>query len=124
VTPAPSTGAHSTGSIGGTLVKVTKLAVYRGILKEERYSRAQAKEVAKSRKKWERELVSAYNADADEYKELAALVKAEKWKAAFKYWQELDTFVREGVPTPHVEFIARKVIAEHELGTKNRRKHK
>jgi hypothetical protein len=94
--------------------KVTALAVYRNILKEERYSRAQAKSVAKSRKKWEKELVGAYNADADEYKELAALVKAEKWVEAFKYWRQLDTFVREGVPSAHAEFMARKVLAEHE----------
>jgi hypothetical protein len=86
--------------------KVTALAVYRNILQEERYSRAQAKVVAKSRKKWEKELVDAYIADADDYKELAKLVKEKKWREAFKFWQELDTFVREGVPTPHAEFMA------------------
>jgi hypothetical protein len=92
--------------------KVTALAVYRGLLKEERYSRAQAK-ACKRQKEW-KDLVPAYIADADEYKELAALVKAEKWKEAYKFYSELDTFVREGVPTHHVAFIARKVIAEHE----------
>lgn len=100
----------ATGSIGGTLakkIKVTALAVYRNILKEERYSRAQAKQCAKSRDKFTRkDMVACYNADADDYKELAKLVKAEEWRKAFKFWQELDTFVREGVPGAHAEFMA------------------
>jgi hypothetical protein len=87
--------------------KVTALAVYRNILKEERYSRAQAVKCAKSKDKFTRkDMVACYNADADDYKELAKLVKAEKWREAFKFWQELDTFVREGVPTAHAEFMA------------------
>jgi len=88
-------------------IKVTALAVYRNILKEERYSRAQAVKCAKSKDKFERtDMVTCYNADADDYKELAKLVKAKKWREAFKSWQELDTFVREGVPSAHAEFMA------------------
>lgn len=65
----------------------------------------QARKVAKSRKKWEREMVCAYNADADDYKKLTALVKAKNWKRAFTFWQGLDTFVREGVPSAHMKWI-------------------
>lgn len=92
--------------------RVTALAVYRNILKEERYSRSQAKE-CKGSKEWG-DLVKAYLADADDYKKLAGLVKAEEWVKAFKFYQGLDTFVREGIPTHHAEFMARKVIAAHE----------
>lgn len=92
--------------------RVTALAVYRNILKEERYSRAQAKE-CKGSKEWG-DLVDAYIADADDYKKLAALVKAAEWRKAFTFYQSLDTFVREGVPLHHAEFMARKVIAGHE----------
>lgn len=93
--------------------RVTALAVYRNILKEERYSRAEAKNCKRS-KEW-KDLVKAYLADADDYKKLAELVKAEEWRKAFTFYRGLDTFVREGIPTHHAEFMARKVIAEHEL---------
>jgi hypothetical protein len=92
--------------------RVTALAVYRHILKEERYSRAQAKSCRNS-KEW-KDLVGAYNADADDYKKLAGLVKAEEWRKAFTFYQGLDTYVREGIPTHHAAFMAQKVIAGHE----------
>ncbi len=50
-------------------------------------------------------MVCAYNADADDYKKLTALVKAKNWKRAFTFWQGLDTFVREGVPSAHMKWI-------------------
>jgi hypothetical protein len=89
--------------------KITYLAIIRNILAEERYSRQQAKECARSKDKDDRELVAAYNSDADDYKKLAKLVKAKKWKEAFKFWEELDTFVREGVPSVHARWIAEQI---------------
>jgi hypothetical protein len=90
--------------------KVTYLAVIRNILAMERDSRETAKKCAKSRNKFDRtQMVKAYNADADDYKKLAELVRAEKWKEAFKFWWSLDTFVREGIPTAHAEWIAKKI---------------
>ena len=99
-----------------TKVKVTYLAIIRNVLREEREARADAKEVAKSKLKWERDMVKAYLADADDYKKLAELLRAKKWKKAFKFWEGLDTYVREGVPTLHMEWVARKAIAEHNRG--------
>ena len=89
--------------------RVTFQMVVNRCIEMEQHSRQQAAEVKKSRKKWEREMVDSYNADADEYKKLGELIKARDYKAAFKYWQNLDTFVREGIPSTLMRWVLGKV---------------
>lgn len=75
----------------------------------EQHSRKLAAEVKKSRKKWERELAESYIRDAAEYQELGKLVKARDYASAFQYWQKLDTFVREGIPSSLMKWVLDKV---------------
>jgi hypothetical protein len=85
--------------------RITYQVVLRRILAMEKHTRLQAESVKNSRKKWERELVTGYNADADDYRKLAALVKAKQWKKAITFWEHLDTFVREGIPSEHIVWL-------------------
>ncbi len=65
--------------------RITYQMVVNRCVEMEQHSRQQASAVAKSRKKWEREMVEGYNADADEYKKLGEMIKARDYKAAFQY---------------------------------------
>lgn len=89
--------------------RVTFQMVVDRCLEMEQHSRQQATRVKKSRKRWERELVEGYIRDAAEYQELAGLVKTRRYAEALKYWQELDTFVREGIPSTLMQWVADKV---------------
>jgi hypothetical protein len=92
---------------------VQRRVTYRMVLDRcaemEQHSRQQAAVEAKSRKKWEREMAEAHTADADDYKILGQLIKARDYKAAFKFWQGLDTFVREGIPSTLMQWVLGKV---------------
>jgi hypothetical protein len=85
--------------------RITHQVVLRRILAMEKHTRLQAESVKGSPKKWERELVAGYNEDADDYKKLATLVKAKKWARAVSFWESLDTFVRDGVPSEHIVWM-------------------
>jgi hypothetical protein len=89
--------------------RVTYQMVRDRCVEMEQHSRQQAATVKNSRKKWEREMVEGYNSDADEYKKLGEMVKARDYKAAFQYWQSLDTFVREGIPSSLMQWVLGKV---------------
>jgi hypothetical protein len=85
--------------------RITYRVVLQRIVAMEKHTRLQAESVKTSSKKWERELVVGYNEDANDYAKLAALVKAKQWKKAITFWENLDTFVRDGVPSEHIVWM-------------------
>jgi hypothetical protein len=89
--------------------RVTYQMVLDRCIEMEQHSRQQAATVKKSRKKGERELAVSYTADADEYKKLGGLIKARNYAGALRFWRELDTFVREGIPSTLMQWVAEKV---------------
>lgn len=109
---------------GGWMVPQTKKITHDMVVKRciemEQDSRNSAEEVRKSKKKWEREMVDAYIADADDYAKLGKLIKMKKWKQAFKFWEELDTFVREGIPSEMMAWVADQHLAKIEIKRKKK----
>jgi hypothetical protein len=64
-------------------------------------------------KEW-RDLCPSYKADATDIARLAAYCRAERYVTAFKFWRNLDSFVRDYVPMRTATYIAKMAIREWE----------